>query len=288
MTLTVHPFPTGFGAEVRGLDLSQPLDAATFAAWRDAFEAHPVLVLRGQFFTDAQHVAFSKWFGTLEEFPDPKDWGAKDQPNLLRVSNVDRDSDQIKDVEEPGHKSFTLGTSDWHIDSSYIQVPSRASLLYAKEVPPSGGDTMFADLAKAYAALPEAKKHALASLVVVHDFQYNRRRWGLPPRPPEIIAKTPPVRHPLVHRLPDGRRSMWLGSHAAGIAGMDEAAGRALLDELTEWSTQPDFTYRHRWKVGDLVMWDNRCSMHKAMPYELADARRVLQRTTIAGVAERG
>jgi alpha-ketoglutarate-dependent taurine dioxygenase len=285
MAIAAHPFPTGFGAELSGLDLAQPLTPSTFDAWRAAFEAHPVLVLRDQHFSDAQHVAFSRWFGPLEEFPDPKDWAAEDTPNILRVSNVDRRTDVIKDVDEPGHKSFVLGTSDWHIDSSYMKIMSRASLLYAKEVPPSGGDTLFANLAAAYAALPEARKREIADLRVIHDFNWNRRRWGLPPRPPEVQAKTPPVSHPLVHRLPDGRKSLLLGSHAWTIDGMEEAAGRRFLDELTEWATQPRFTYRHQWRVGDLVMWDNRCTMHRAMPYELAGHRRVLQRTTVAGDA---
>lgn len=284
MSITVHPFDDqGFAAELRGLDLSKPLTAELFATWKQAFEEHRVLVLHDQFFSDEQHIAFSKWFGPLEEFPDPKEWASDDKPMLIRVSNVDRHTNAIKDVDEPGHKSFTLGTSDWHIDSSYKRVPSKASLLYAKEVPPSGGDTMFANLVEAYDALPEAKKREIDGLFIVHDFQYTRRRFGLPPRPPEVQAKTPAVRHPLVHRLPDGRKSMLLGSHAATIDGMELEAARKLFDEITVWSTQPRFTYRHKWRVGDLVMWDNRATMHRAMPYELASDRRVLTRTTVAG-----
>jgi alpha-ketoglutarate-dependent taurine dioxygenase len=142
---------------------------------------------------------------------------------------------------------------------------------------------MFANLADAYDALPEAKKREIDRLVIIHDFQYTRTRFGLPPRPPEVQAKTPAVKHPLVHKLPDGRKSMLLGSHAATFDGMDPAAARALFDELTEWATQPRFTYRHKWRIGDLVMWDNRATMHRAMPYELAGDRRLLTRTTIAG-----
>jgi alpha-ketoglutarate-dependent taurine dioxygenase len=283
MGIAVHPFSTGFGAELSGLDLSRPLTRDLFDAWNAAFEEHHVVVLRGQVFTDAQHIEFSSWFGELEEFPDPKEWAGDDLPMLIRVSNVDRRTDTIKDVDEPGHKSFTLGTSDWHIDSSYKPIPSRCSLLYAKEVPAGGGDTMFADLNAAYMAMPEARKREIDRLIVIHDFQYNRARWGLPPRPPEVQAKTPAVRHPLVHTVAGGRRSMLLGSHAATLEGMEPAAARRLLDELTEWSTQPQFTYRHRWSVGDLVMWDNRFTMHRAMPYELADQRRLLTRTTIVG-----
>jgi alpha-ketoglutarate-dependent 2,4-dichlorophenoxyacetate dioxygenase len=283
MGITVHPFETGFAAEVRGLDLSRPLTREVFEAWNAAFEEHHVLVLHDQAFSDVQHIAFSEWFGPLEEFPDPKEWAGDDMPMLIRVSNVDRRTNAIKDVDEPGHKSFTLGTSDWHIDSSYKKVPSKCSLLYAREVPPRGGDTMFANLEAAYAALPEAKKREIDNLVIIHDFQYTRTRFGLPPRPAEIQAKTPPVKHPLVHKVAGGRKSMLLGSHAATIDGMEPGAARRLLDELTEWSTQPRFTYRHQWRVGDLVMWANRTTMHRAMPYELADDRRVLTRTTVVG-----
>lgn len=284
MSITVHPFPTGFGAEIRGLDLSNPVfDRATFEKWRAAWETHRVLVLHDQFFTDRQHVAFSEWFGPLEDFPDPKDWAADDLPNILRVSNVDRRTDTIKDVDEPGHKSFTLGTSDWHTDSSYLKIPCKASLLYSREVPPSGGDTMFANMEAAYAALPEKRKTEIAKLKVIHDFHWTRRRFGLPPRSPEVQAKTPAVTHPLVWTLPSGAKALLIGSHACTIEGMEEGAARNLLEELTEWAVQPQFTYRHKWRVGDLVMWDNRCTMHRAMPYELADARRVLQRTTVVG-----
>ncbi len=284
MAITAHPFNQGFGAELKELDLSQPLTQDGFDAWSAALAQHPVLVLRDQFFTDRQHVDISRWFGALEEFPDPKDWAADDLPQILRVSNVDRRTDTIKDVDEPGHKSFTLGTGDWHIDSSYLKKISRASLLYAREVPPSGGDTMFANMAAAYEALPETKKREIDGLMVVHDFNYTRVRHGLPPRPPEVQAKTPPVKHPIAHRLPSGERSLLLGSHVHTIEGMDFDRAQALLAELTDWVTQPRFTYRHKWKVGDLVMWDNTRTMHRAMPFELSDMRRVLQRTTVVGI----
>jgi alpha-ketoglutarate-dependent 2,4-dichlorophenoxyacetate dioxygenase len=284
MAITAHPFNQGFGAELKGLDLSLPLTQDKFSAWSAALAQHPVLVLRDQFFTDRQHVDISRWFGALEEFPDPKDWAADDLPQILRVSNVDRRTDTIKDVDEPGHKSFTLGTGDWHIDSSYLKKISRASLLYAREVPPSGGDTMFANMAAAYEALPEAKKREIDGLMVVHDFNYTRVRHGLPPRPSEVQAKTPPVTHPIAHLLPSGERSLLLGSHVHTIEGMDFDRAQALLAELTDWVTQPRFTYRHKWKVGDLVMWDNTRTMHRAMPYELSGVRRVLQRTTVVGI----
>lgn len=282
-SIEIVPFEGGVGVELRGIDLSRPVSAADLALWKRAFEIHRVLLFRGQHFTVEQHIAFSRLFGALEDFPDPKDQ-AEGYPMVLRVSNIERDTGRIKPVDEPGHKSFTLGTSGWHIDSSYRRVPSKASFLFAVEIPADGGgDTMFADTARAWEDLPAAKKEEIDRLVVVHDFEEARRVYGLPPRPPEVQAATPPARQPLVPHLPGGRRALFLGTHAAFIDGMDRAAGRALLDELTAFATQPRYTYRHRWRLGDLVMFDNICVMHRAMPYDLTGSRRLLHRTTVAG-----
>ena len=144
---------------------------------------------------------------------------------------------------------------------------------------------MFADTTLAYDSLPETRKQALEKLVIVHDFEETGRRHGLPPRPPEVRAKTPPARQPLVAERPNGRRALFIGSHAAGIEGMSYEDARALIDELEEISTRPEFTYRHEWRDGDMVMFDNICVMHQAMPYDLANSRRLLHRTTVAGDA---
>ncbi len=282
MAIVVRPFDGEFGAELLGIDLAEPLAEASFRAWAEAFERHSVLAIRDQRLPNDRHVEVSLRFGALEDFPDAKDQ-VVGYPTILRVTNVERDSDRIKPIDEPGHKSFTLGTSDWHIDSSFRPVPSKASLLYAHEVPDDGGDTLFANTAMAYDALSDAEKAEIEDLVVVHDFEHTRRRFSLPPRTEAIRAANPPVRQPLAPRLPDGRRTLMVGAHASHIDGMDKAASRALIDRLTGWATGPRFVYRHRWRVGDLVMWDNRCTMHKAMPYDLAAARRVLQRTTVVG-----
>jgi len=280
----VRPFQTGFGAEIVNLDLSQPLTPETFKIWEDAFETHGVVVLRGQNFTDAQHVEFSKWFGKLEDFPDPKDQ-ASGLPTVLRVSNVERDTNRIKPIDDAGHKSFWLGTSDWHTDSSYRPILSKASLLFSREIPKAGGDTMFAHTGLAFDALPAARKAEIEDLVVVHDFEETRRRNNLPSRPEAIRKANPPVRQPLVRQLADGRRALLLGSHTAYVEGMDYEKSKALIAELTEFATRPDFTYRHKWRLGDLVMWDNRCTMHRAMEYDMQNERRVLHRTTVAGDA---
>lgn len=282
--LTITPRSPGIGAEVGGIDLSVPLSDDDFDALKEAFDEYRILIFRNQHLTTAQHVAFSQRFGTLEDFPDPKDQ-ADGFKTVLRVTNIDRATDAIKPVDDPGHKSFTLGTSSWHIDSSFRTLPSKASMLYALEMPDEGGDTMFADTTLAYDALPDDEKAALEDMVIVHDFEETRRRHNLPPRPPEVQAATPPARQPLVAERDNGRRALFIGSHAAGIEGMSYEDARARIDTLEDFATQPQFTYRHEWQDGDMVMFDNICVMHQAMPYDLAGSRRLLHRTTVAGDA---
>lgn len=282
--ITITPRSAGIGAEVDGANLSAPLTEAVFEMLRDAFDTHRLLIFRDVRWTVDQQITFSEKFGTLEDFPDPKDQ-AEGRKTVLRVTNIDRTTDTIKPVDDPGHKSFTLGTSSWHIDSSFRTLPSKASVLYALEMPEEGGDTMFADTTLAYDSLPEARKRALENMVIIHDFEETRRRHNLPPRPPEVQAATPPARQPLVAERANGRRALFIGSHAAGIEGMTYETARALIDELEEICTQLQFTYRHEWRDGDMVMFDNICVMHQAMPYDLTNTRRLLHRTTVAGDA---
>ena len=282
MSIEVIPLNTYFGAEIRGLDLSQLLSDDDFRTWSDAFAKYRLLLFRDQHFSADQQMAFSKLFGALEDFVDSKDQvnGYRD---VLRVSNIFEDTDAIKPVDDPGHKSFTLGTSDWHIDSSYRKVPAKASLLFAIEIPPDGGGTGFADMVSAYDGLSGDEKARCDELTVVHDFEEARRRNGLLPRPEEIRLANPSVMHPLVRTLPDGTKSLFLGSHTSYVLGMEQYEGRNFLDSLNEWATQDTYTYFHGWAEGDLVMWDNLALMHRAMPYNLVNHRRLLHRTTVVG-----
>lgn len=282
--ITVTPRAPGIGAEIGGIDLSMPLSDENFAALTEAFGRFRILIFRNQHLTTEQQVAFSERFGRLEDFPDPKDQ-ADGFKTVLRVTNIDRATGHIKPVDDPGHKSFTLGTSSWHIDSSFRTLPSKASMLYALEMPQEGGDTMFADTTLAYDALDDGEKAALDKMVIVHDFEETRRRHNLPPRPPEVRAATPPARQPLVAERENGRRALFIGSHAAGIEGMSYEDSRARIDALEDFATRPQFTYRHTWQDGDMVMFDNICVMHQAMPYDIAGSRRLLHRTTVAGDA---
>ena len=280
--IKIIPRDQEIGAEVTGIDLTNALQLDSFEILRNALDDHRLLIFRNLRWTVAQQIAFSKSFGTLENFPDPKDQ-AEGHKTVLRVTNIDRKTNAIKPVDEPGHKSFTLGTSAWHIDSSFRTLPSKASILYALEIPEKGGDTMFADTTLAYDTLPEAKQQELEDLVIIHDFEETRRRHKLPPRPPEVRAATPPARQPLVAVRDNGRRALFIGSHAAGIEGMNYEDARAVIDELERICSKPEFTYRHKWREGDMVMFDNICVMHQAMPYDLSNSRRLLHRTTVAG-----
>lgn len=282
--INITPRDKGIGAEVRGIDLAQPLPDRAFETLQAAFDTHRLLIFRDVHWSVDQQVAFSEKFGALEDFPDPKDQ-AEGHKTVLRVTNIDRATDTIKPVDDPGHKSFTLGTSAWHIDSSFRTLPSKASVLYALEMPADGGDTMFADTTMAYDSLSEDRKRALEKMVIVHDFEETRRRHNLPPRPPAVQAATPPARHPLVTERKNGRRALFIGSHAAGIEGMTYEDARALIDELEEICVRPEYTYRHQWQDGDMVMFDNICMMHQAMHYDLENSRRLLHRTTVAGDA---
>lgn len=282
MTIEIIPLSCGIGAEIRGTALNLEMPLPTLQKTLDAFATYRLLLFRDQSLTPEQHVAFSQRFGALENFIDFKDQYAG-IPELLRVSNIDQETDQIKDVDEPGHKSFTIGTSAWHADSSYKEVPSRASLLYSIEVPDGGGETEFADTAAAYTELPEGQKREFEDLIIIHDFEETRRRNGLPPRSLEVRLAAPAVAHPLVLDLPDCGKCLFLGQHASYVIGKSYLESREFLDSMVDYTTQPQFVYRHEWRVGDLVVFDNLAMLHRLCPYDLAHCRRLLHRTTVAG-----
>ncbi len=194
------------------------------------------------------------------------------------VTNLDDDGN-------PTTKLSQVGNYHWHTDKSYHAVPSLMTLLHAKELPPEGGDTQFANMAMAYDALPDAMKRRIAGMRVVHSWAASRRRAGAPP-PSEIeMRERPPVDHPLVLTHPEtGAKTLYISNHASHILGMPEDEGEALLFELLEHATTPQFVYTHHWQDGDLVMWDNRALLHRALAnYEMAKHRRVLHRTVVTG-----
>ena len=267
------------GAEITGLDLSVPLEAAARTAILEAFLAHHVLVFRDQDLTPEEQHAFTLNFGELENHVIRLADG-KPPPLVHVVSNLDREG-------RPTAKPYSHGNYFWHTDKSYHAVPSLATLLHAREVPAAGGDTLFANTALAYARLASATKARIAELRVEHSWEASRANTGNRPATGEEKRERPPVVHPLVRTHPEsGAKCLYLGMHTSHIVGMEREEGRALLADLQDRATRDDLVYVHQWRPGDLVMWDNRCTMHRAdANYDMAAHRRVLHRTVVKGTA---
>jgi alpha-ketoglutarate-dependent taurine dioxygenase len=270
--------PAG-GVAITGADLSRPLSPALRDAVLTAFHDHHILVFRDQDLSQDEQLTFTLQFGEIEEHVARHSAAAR-YGLVHLVTNVGDDG-------QPTSKLTQVGNYLWHTDKSYHAVPSLMTLLHAKELPPEGGDTQFANMAMAYEALPEATKRQIDELRAVHSWAASRRRAGARP-PSEIeMRERPPVDHPLVRTHPvTGAKTLYIGNHASHILGMPEAEGDALLLELLEHATQPQFIYTHHWREGDLVMWDNRCLLHRALAnYEMTRHRRVLHRTVVTGTA---
>ncbi len=274
----LHPL---FAAEVTGVDLTAPPTDAVFAEIAAAFDEHSVLVFPGQRLDDKQQLAFARRFGDLEVLQK----GAIGERTLLAgISNVDPETDEIIPADDP-RLLRQYSNELWHTDSSFKRVSARASLLHAREVPPAGGDTSFACMRAAWDALPAAKQQLCKALVAEHSFAYSR---GLTVKEdfltPEQKAEVPPVPQALVvANARNGRKALYVASHASHILGWPRARGRALLDELTAHATRPEFVYTHRWRQWDLVMWDNRATMHRGSAYDYRRHRRVMVRATVSG-----
>jgi len=284
--LAIHRLSPSLGAEIVGLDLAQPLDAPTLGHVRDAFQEHHMLCFRDQRLTDEQLMAFSVQLGPLEAFPE-KD-KTKGKIEVYNVANVSPEGEHLA-VEDP-RVIFQRNNARWHTDSSYRFEPSLASILYGIEVLPEGaegGETGFSNMLLAYEALPEDMKGRLEPLHQVHSYEGIRRLE--PTMPPTSAAERdafPPVTHPLIRVHPDrgGRRSLYFTCNTSReIGGGTLEEGQRLHEWLREWVDQPRFCYYHRWRLFDLVMWDNRVLLHRAIPYDYAKHRRVLRRTTVAG-----
>jgi taurine dioxygenase len=277
--VTIHPLSPALGAEIRGVDLSEAPDDATFARIRDAFHAHSVILFRDQRLTEDQHIAFSRRFGPLE-IHIAKQYLLPGHPEIVVLSNVVKDGKKLG-IEDAGRY--------WHSDLSYMQKPSLGSLLYALEVPAKGGDTLFASMVAAYNALPDALKRRIAGLKAIHRYGDRWQKDAAQGRTRATLsdserAATPDAIHPVVRVHPaTGRPALYVNEgFTVGIVGMDERDSRALLDELLAFSTRPEFAYRHRWKKGDLLFWDNRAVVHAATDYDPRTVRH-LHRTTVAG-----
>ena len=264
-------------AEVVGVDLRQPLAAAQRDSIYAAFLDHQMLVFRGQTLSKPEQVVFTEQFGTLERHAK-RNKGTDDFPLLHVVTNIGPDGvpDGVKSTR-------------WHTDKSFRPAPSAATCLHAVELPPQGGDTCFANMYAAYEALPAARQAELGALRVVHSWEHSRDNIGFVISPEEI-ADAPPMSHPLVREHPDtGRHALFLGMHASYIDGMPFEQGQQIILELEAHATQPAFTYRHTWTEGDMLMWDNRCLLHRAdTNFETERFARIMHRTCLRGVPTPG
>jgi alpha-ketoglutarate-dependent 2,4-dichlorophenoxyacetate dioxygenase len=275
----IHPV---FVGRVTGVDLRQPVGDETLAAITAAIDRHAVLVFPDQRIDDAQQIAFSLRLGPLE--------GAakavlkekrRDLPReIVDVSNIDEKDGLFGATDR--RRLYSLGNQLWHTDASFRRIPARYSMLSARIIPPAGGETEFADLRAAWDALPEAMRRRVDGLVAEHSIWHSRAKVGLTAVDDEEKAQLPPVPQTLVRTHPGSkRRTLYLAAHAFRIEGLSDAEGAALIDELMRFATEPRFVYTHRWTVGDLVMWDNRCTMHRGRPYDDTTHRREMHRTTV-------
>lgn len=284
--VTIQPITPDFAAEVGDVDLGKPLAADDLAAIRAAFTRYAVLVFPDQDFDDESQLAFARHFGPLETtvFKQRKDHKLRLHENLADVGNLDAE-DRILATNDR-QRLYNLGNRLWHTDSSFKRVPAYCSMLHARSIPPVGGQTEFADLRAAYDALPDATKRRIAGLVAEHSIMTSRARLGFTDFDEEERRAFAPVPQVLVRRLPDsGRMSLYLASHAGAIRGMPQPEAEALLKELVEHATQRQFVYSHRWRVKDLVIWDDRCTMHRGMEFDDQRYKRDMRRATVSDVA---
>ncbi|MFT6581685.1 MAG: TauD/TfdA dioxygenase family protein [Alphaproteobacteria bacterium] len=272
------PLHSLFGATVSAVDLTAPVSDQDFSEIYAAFEKYSLLVFHDQALSDDAQLAFSRRFGPLEltKIGAP---GAGTE--MVILSNIGPDG-EIAAAEDRMHGSHRAN-SLWHTDSSFKKIPAKASLLSGRTVPPSGGETEFVSMRAAYAALPEATKQKIDGRVALHSFAHSRDKIykGLATDVEQDVL--PAVPQPMVTVNPTtGEKSFYVASHASHIEGVPVEEGAALIAELVEFATQPDRVYRHEWRDNDLVIWDNRCLLHRAQPFENLTHRRHMIRTTVS------
>ena len=278
--LTIKPLHPLFAAEITGIDLTQPVKREDLQVIWDAFNEHQILVIRDQRFDDESQMRFSRHFGTLERM-EAHPANNYNPGHISVMTNLDEQGNLLP-LDHPiiVHRERN---ESWHSDSSFKPIGALCSMLHARIVPPVGGNTEFASARAAYATLSAERKATLAGLKAVH-------RVTAPDEPHDTKAyldeakKRLTVIHPLIRTNPvNGRQNLYVGAHAQEVVDMPAKEGRALLEELTALCTQPQFVYSHAWRVHDLVIWDNRCTLHRATTFDKTQYRRKLHRTTVAG-----
>ena len=288
MSLSFRPLNAaiGFAAEVSGIDLSRPMDDAAFLPIRDGLDEYGVLVFHGQDLDEESQIAFSRHFGPLEVSIRRHRPRAVAHDEISDITNVAPDGSIYPMDSE--HMSYNLGNQLWHADSSFKAIPAVASLLYALEVPPRDGATEFADQRAAWDSLSAEMQARIDGMVGIHSLAHSRAAMGYDARRQFLEAETaevPPVPQALVQANPrTGRKALYAGAHVSGIVGLEQRESDALLAELRQQATQAHLQYHHDWQVGDLVIWDDRATLHRGRPWDNS-YRRVMRRTTIAGDA---
>ena len=283
-SVTTRQIGPCFAAEMEGLDLSKPLSPDEVAAVHAGMDKYAVLVFRDQKIDDDQQLAFTRSLGNLEQTANAS-LRAPDEYRLpttfADVSNLDRHNNVF--ARDDRRRLFAIGNRLWHSDSSFKVIPAKYSLLHAHSVPSKGGNTEFAYMPAAYDALDAETKSEIENLICEHSQIFSRQQIGFTDFTEEERARFKPVRQSLVRRHPvTGRKSLYLSSHAGTILGWPLPEARLLLRDLVEHATQREFVYSHTWRVGDLVMWDNRQTMHRARPFP-AHEPRDMRRTTLMG-----
>ena len=274
---TIRPLTPHLGAEISGVNLADDLDDTVFRAIHRAFLQYQVLLFPPQDVPPTSQVRLARCFGEVQ-IHVMNQYHADGFPELYRLSNLDENG-------KPNGKHPDKGTLAWHTDGSWQRITGHATIIYGEVMPASGGETHFADMYGTYERLSDAWKQRIATLRAVHnlDFSRNRRHGEDPLTDAQRLAK-PPVDQPVVRTHPEtGRKCLYLGDHAESIVGMPYDEGRALIEELNLLAIHPDLTYEHRWTPRQLIVWDNRCLLHRATPYDEATQGRVIRRCTVLG-----
>jgi alpha-ketoglutarate-dependent 2,4-dichlorophenoxyacetate dioxygenase len=287
MSITVTPATPDFFAEIAGIDLAKPLKPADRDAIEAAIDRYAVVVFRGQTLDDAQQIDLAANFGPIHapggraRHTDVKH--RLERTEVADISNLDGDG-KVLEVNARRRLDW-LANRLWHTDGSFRAVPGALSMLYAHVIPDEGGDTEFADLRAAYDALPDRTKLQLEGLIAIHSIWHSRAQLDVTTYSPQELANLPPVPQRVVRTHPGSRRkTLYLAAHASHIEGMPVPDGRLLLMELMEHATRQQFCHSHKWREGDLVIWDNRCTMHRARPFDTTKVRD-LRRVTTRDVA---
>jgi alpha-ketoglutarate-dependent 2,4-dichlorophenoxyacetate dioxygenase len=281
MSLTFEPLHPLFAAEGLGIDLTDPLSPSDHQAIQAAITQYGVLVFRGQPLSDDEHAAFTRHFGAIDQglnlAVDKKQ--RLTNTDVIDIANVDNDG-QVFPADHARHVSL-MANQLWHSDSSFKSPPAKYSVLSAVAIPDVGGDTEFADQRAAYDALPDELKAEIDGLVAEHYAFHTRDMLGGGEYTSEGKSRLPPVNWPLVHTIPESnRKSLFVGVHTREIEGMPTAPARVFLLDLLERATQREFVYRHTWTQHDLIMWDNRCTLHRGRRYNVTDRRELRRCTT--------